>query len=141
MQEQEFDPAENIPLLENAIKTDERISQWLPRLVPKRISEQEFWRNYFSHISALTKNQPIFATAEEAASYSDKSQEQDEQKPVLKNENLQIKSPRELEQDMIQKENVEQDEGRNEVHSVVKLDELVNGLVEQRKNMFNFAEK
>jgi hypothetical protein len=62
-----FDPAQHLAFLETAIKNDERISQWLPRLVPKRVSEQDFWKNYYSHVIVLTRNQPVFATVEEAA--------------------------------------------------------------------------
>lgn len=39
--------------LQGALEFDRNISSWYPKLVPKRVSETEFWRNYFSHVAAL----------------------------------------------------------------------------------------
>ncbi len=48
--------------LEGAIKHDHRLSQWQPKLVPKRVSEELFWRNYFSHVQSILA-QRTFETA------------------------------------------------------------------------------
>lgn len=48
-----FDWVEHRPFAEAAYRGDKRLHRLLPRLVPKRISEEEFWRNYFSHVFAV----------------------------------------------------------------------------------------
>lgn len=45
-----FDWVEHRPFAEAAYRGDRRLHRLLPRLVPKRISEEDFWRNYFSHV-------------------------------------------------------------------------------------------
>jgi len=48
-----FDWAEFRPFAEVAYRTDKQLFKILPRLVPRRVSEEEFWRNYFSHVFAV----------------------------------------------------------------------------------------
>ena len=48
-----FDWVEHRPFAEAAYRGDKRLHRLLPKLVPKRISEEEFWRNYFSHVFAV----------------------------------------------------------------------------------------
>lgn len=50
-----FDWVEHRPFAEAAYCGDRRLHRLLPRLVPKRISEEEFWRNYFSHVFAVKR--------------------------------------------------------------------------------------
>lgn len=50
-----FELEDHLPRLQGAFTFDENISKWLPKLVPKKVSEQEFWRNYFSHIQAIVR--------------------------------------------------------------------------------------
>ena len=50
-----FDWVEHRPFAEAAYSGDKRLHRLLPRLVPKRISEEDFWRNYFSHVFAVKK--------------------------------------------------------------------------------------
>jgi predicted dehydrogenase len=42
-----------MPALEGALRHDKNLSQWLPKLVPKHVSEDDFWKNYFSHVQAI----------------------------------------------------------------------------------------
>jgi len=44
---------DHLPLLEAALKEDKLLRQWLPKLVPKRVDEETFWRNYFSHVQHI----------------------------------------------------------------------------------------
>jgi 1,5-anhydro-D-fructose reductase (1,5-anhydro-D-mannitol-forming) len=37
--------------IEGAIQSDPRVAVWINKLVPKLVSEDEFWFNYFSHVS------------------------------------------------------------------------------------------
>jgi len=48
-----FDWSVHQPFAEAAYREDANIYKFLPRLVPKRVSEEEFWRNYFSHVYAV----------------------------------------------------------------------------------------
>ena len=48
-----FDWVEHRPFAEAAYTGDRRLHRLLPRLVPKHISEEAFWRNYFCASSAL----------------------------------------------------------------------------------------
>jgi len=50
-----FDWVEHRPFAEAAYSGDKRLHRLLPKLVPKRISEEEFWRNYFSHVFAVKR--------------------------------------------------------------------------------------
>ena len=50
-----FDWIEHRPFAEAAYRGDSRLHKLLPRLVPRRISEEEFWRNYFSHVFAVKR--------------------------------------------------------------------------------------
>lgn len=50
-----FDWVEHRPFAEAAYRGDKRLHRLLPKLVPKRISEEEFWRNYFSHVFAVKR--------------------------------------------------------------------------------------
>jgi len=50
-----FDWVEHRPFAEAAYRSDKRLHRLLPKLVPKRISEEEFWRNYFSHVFAVKR--------------------------------------------------------------------------------------
>jgi len=50
-----FDWVEHRPFAEAAYRGDKRLHKLLPRLVPKRTSEEEFWRNYFSHVFAVKR--------------------------------------------------------------------------------------
>ena len=50
-----FDWIEHRPFAEAAYSGDNRLHRLLPRLVPKRISEEDFWRNYFSHVFAVKR--------------------------------------------------------------------------------------
>uniref|UniRef100_A0A7S2IID8 BSD domain-containing protein n=1 Tax=Haptolina brevifila TaxID=156173 RepID=A0A7S2IID8_9EUKA len=50
-----FDWVEHRPFAEAAYSGDRRLHRLLPKLVPKRISEEEFWRNYFSHVFAVKR--------------------------------------------------------------------------------------
>merc|ERR1719174_776159 len=50
-----FDWVEHRPFAEAAYRGDKRLHRLLPRLVPKRISEEDFWRNYFSHVFAVKR--------------------------------------------------------------------------------------
>jgi hypothetical protein len=42
----------NLDHMKCAVRADSRLTQWLPKLVPKHISEEEFWSNYVSHVMA-----------------------------------------------------------------------------------------
>lgn len=48
-----FDWETNRAFAESAYRADARLHRLLPRLVPKRVSEEGFWRNYFSHVFAI----------------------------------------------------------------------------------------
>lgn len=48
-----FDWVEHRPFAEAAYRSDPRLFKMLPRLVPKRVSEENYWRNYFSHVYAV----------------------------------------------------------------------------------------
>ena len=48
-----FDWDTHRPFAEAAYREDRRLWQLLPRLVPTRVSEEDFWRNYFSHVFAV----------------------------------------------------------------------------------------
>lgn len=37
--------------IEGAIEADPRVAVWINKLVPKLVSEEDFWLNYFSHVS------------------------------------------------------------------------------------------
>ena len=50
-----FDWVDHRPFAEAAYRGDKRLHRLLPRLVPKRISEEDFWRNYFSHVFAVKR--------------------------------------------------------------------------------------
>jgi len=50
-----FDWVEHRPFAEAAYRGDKRLHRLLPKLVPKRISEEDFWRNYFSHVFAVKR--------------------------------------------------------------------------------------
>lgn len=50
-----FDWVEHRPFAEAAYSGDKRLFRLLPKLVPKRISEEDFWRNYFSHVFAVKR--------------------------------------------------------------------------------------
>ena len=50
-----FDWVEHRPFAEAAYSGDRRLFVLLPKLVPKRISEEEFWYNYFSHVFAVKR--------------------------------------------------------------------------------------
>lgn len=41
--------------MEGAMLHDKNLSKWLPKLVPKRVSETDFWYNYFAHIHKLVQ--------------------------------------------------------------------------------------
>ena len=63
-----FDWVEHRPFAEAAYSGDKRLHRLLPRLVPKRISEEEFWHNYFSHVFAVKRRYELgVATSAEAA--------------------------------------------------------------------------
>lgn len=49
----EFHMDAMLPRMQGALTYDVRLTAWLPKLVPKKVSEHEFWRNYFSHIAAI----------------------------------------------------------------------------------------
>jgi len=50
-----FDWVEHRPFAEAAYSGDRRLHRLIPKLVPKHISEEEFWRNYFSHVFAVKR--------------------------------------------------------------------------------------
>ena len=56
-----FDWVEHRPFAEAAYSGDRRLHRLLPKLVPKRISEEEFWRNYFSHVFAVKRRYELGA--------------------------------------------------------------------------------
>ena len=62
-----FDWEEHRPFAEAAYRGDKRLHQLLPRLVPKRISEEDFWRNYFSHVFAVKRRFELGGDASHAA--------------------------------------------------------------------------
>jgi hypothetical protein len=126
----DFDPYENQSLLENAIKSDEKIAQWLPRLVPKRVSEEEFWRNYFSHINALTINQPVFETLEQAEAFVES--DTDEAEIVIPS------SPNPKELEIAEEQQEVYVKQQSEIKSIQEISE---SLTEERTKLLNFSEK
>lgn len=48
-----FDWQTHRAFAESAYRNDTRLYKLLPRLVPKHVSEEDFWRNYFSHVYAV----------------------------------------------------------------------------------------
>ncbi|KAL1512317.1 hypothetical protein AB1Y20_005579 [Prymnesium parvum] len=50
-----FDWVEHRPFAEAAYRADVRLFRLLPRIVPKRVTEEEFWYNYFSHVFAVKR--------------------------------------------------------------------------------------
>mmetsp|Transcript_14830 Transcript_14830/g.30045 ORF Transcript_14830/g.30045 Transcript_14830/m.30045 type:complete len:292 (+) Transcript_14830:58-933(+) len=51
-----FDWTEHRPFAEAAYTGDARLGRLIPRLVPKHVSEEDFWRNYFSHVFAVKRS-------------------------------------------------------------------------------------
>jgi hypothetical protein len=47
-----FSIEEQMHIVQGALTYDDRLQKWLPKLVPKKVSELVFWRNYFSHVAA-----------------------------------------------------------------------------------------
>jgi len=39
--------------IQGAIEADQRIPVWINKLVPKRVTEEDFWLNYFSHVERI----------------------------------------------------------------------------------------
>lgn len=39
--------------IKGAIEADQRIPIWINKLVPKRVAEEDFWLNYFSHVDRI----------------------------------------------------------------------------------------
>ena len=68
-----FDWVEHRPFAEAAYKGDKRLHRLLPRLVPKRIAEEVFWRNYFSHVFAVKRRYELGAGSMDLAMNSDDS--------------------------------------------------------------------
>jgi len=60
-----WDWVEHRPFAEAAYQSDERLTKLIPRLVPSRISEEDFWRNYFSHVFAVKRRFEAEAAAPE----------------------------------------------------------------------------
>ena len=58
-----FDWVEHRPFAEAAYTGDRRLHRLLPRLVPKHISEEAFWRNYFSHVFAVKRRYELTVLA------------------------------------------------------------------------------
>lgn len=48
-----FDWETHRAFAESAYRNDTRLHKLLPRLVPKHVTEEVFWRNYFSHVFAI----------------------------------------------------------------------------------------
>eukprot|EP00808_Paulinella_micropora_P007028 g75287.t1 len=49
----EFSLSSQQEFLDGALLHDPLLQRWLPKLVPKRVSEENFWRNYFSHVASV----------------------------------------------------------------------------------------
>jgi len=49
--------------IRGAIEADQRIPIWINKLVPKRVAEEHFWLNYFSHVDRIidlfTRDEPV----------------------------------------------------------------------------------
>ena len=52
--------------IRGACSFDERLLQWSSKLVPRKVSENDFWHNYFAHVSAVfaAGEQPRTSSAE-----------------------------------------------------------------------------
>lgn len=51
-----FDWVEHRSFAEAAYTGDAKLGRLIPRLVPKHVSEEDFWRNYFSHVYAVKRS-------------------------------------------------------------------------------------
>ncbi|MES1908912.1 MAG: hypothetical protein MHM6MM_001749 [Cercozoa sp. M6MM] len=50
-----------MPRVQGLLQHDKRVALWFARLVPDELSEQEFWRNYWSHVRQCHRLQePIY---------------------------------------------------------------------------------
>lgn len=137
----DFEPSSHLHLLETALKNDERISQWLPRLVPKRVSEQEFWNHYYSHVNAITQGQPVYATAEEAATAPTPQAEiisvEDENLPAVAYEEKKIDVEPVIDA-------LDETENRTSPSPVVKfktLEQILQELAAENQSLWAFEEK
>lgn len=52
-QPNEFFFDESLPRIEAALKADYRLGQWVSKLVPRKVSEEQFWSNYWSHCQSI----------------------------------------------------------------------------------------
>jgi 1,5-anhydro-D-fructose reductase (1,5-anhydro-D-mannitol-forming) len=77
---QSFELEAHLPRLQGALTFDKHIAAWYPRLVPSKVSEPEFWQNYFSHVAALVTEGAEPPKGEEVAAAGGVTEVQSERK-------------------------------------------------------------